>query len=489
MKNCIIFLLISFLLLMNCGKKIENNELDLYKNVSHFTGGISKGPVPKTRLLKDASNNRIANMCITGALLEELKKLNIQDLEQRLDVLIKGHVLNLVDSRYILSFSAIVGEKREALADIVNDASEELSLLVESMIMQLRKQLENRQDILFHILWSRVIDEVWYKAWKLTFPDEELPNVRWVIYPKHSFSVGTNYYSLPGHSNIALTWSDNCMDHLDFFHEFRFEVHQAAWKKEIKDQKAKEKMRKFGAFDASYQFTIFSYNSGDSLDQTLDNMISEYASKVTNIFDYKKFGQKFNIHYGDIFVIILHETAYAIFENLYKSGKLNMPDSLHNEEVKRDYSQLISVKLGEPPRLSDEAMALFIRNGWRGNREIVEKFKHVTAKEPNNLDIHWYLGQSLYDIEEYDEAMNTFQKLIKLTKGEADQTMKHDWSLIWIAHIYDVLGKREKAISFYKKVLDSKDTASKLQMSQYNIGPINAIKWAQQRIKEPFKRR
>ncbi|MFX1534093.1 MAG: tetratricopeptide repeat protein [Promethearchaeota archaeon] len=487
----IVLFLSVFIMPISCQKqKAEwKKSLDLYTNISYFTGGISKRPFPKTELLKEPSNSQIAKMCITGASLEELKKLDIQDLDKRLDILIKGHVLNLVNARYSLSFPAIIGKEREIITDIVNKASKELSPLVESMIALLGNKLKDKQNILFHLLWSRVIDEIWSAAWKLAFPAEELPDVIWVIYPEHPFAVGTNYQGLPGNSDVAMTWSNKCTDHLSLFDKFRFELQQAAWKKEIKDQKAKEQMKDFGAFDASGNFTIFSYKRGDSLHQILNNMISEYASKVSNIFDYKKLGLRFNIHYADIFVIIHHETAYAIFENLYKTGKLNIPDILLYESDKRDFSSLISIELGNPPSLSDEAMALFMRNNWRGNQEIVERFKQVLMQDSSNLDILFYLGLSLYDIKEYYGAIDTFQKLIKFTGGSVDHTLKFDWSHIWIGHIYDVLGERDKAISFYKKALTSKDTTSKLQMSQYNIGPINAKEWAKQRIEEPFKRK
>lgn len=489
MKKSLLIVFIAFSLL-SCTKSLDvTNDLDIYKSASYFSGGFSKKPYPKIRLLKDELNHKIAEMCIHSAAIEDLKKLGIEDLSHRLNILIEGNVLISTDQKYRLSFPVIVGNNRKAMADIVNKAAEELSPFVESMINKLKLELKGNEYILFHVLWSRVIDEIWTDAFSLNFPEGKLPKVIWVIYPDHSFAVGTNYYSLPGRGSLALTWNNNFKEHLTEFDVLRFELHLAAWDKEITNIQAKEKMEEFGAFDMNGRFSVFSYKRGDKLDQILVNLAKEYATKVSKIYDYKALSDKFDIPFDELFVIILHETAYAVFERLHKSSKLQIPEILLHEDSKKKSIQLTSLELEQPPSLIDEAMALFMRNGWHGNEEVIKKFREVLNKTPDNMEVLLYLGLSLYDMKMYPESIDVFKRLMNLTENNKNELIKYDWSKIWIGHIHDVLGEREKALSCYRNVLNSKHESGNLMMGQYNIGPITAKDWAEKRIKEPFTRK
>jgi len=489
MKKSLLIVFLAFSLL-SCTKSFDvPNDLNLNKNASHFTGGFFKKPYPKIRLLKDELNHKIAKMCINSATIEELKKLNIEDLSHRLNILIEGNVLISTDQKYSLTFPVIVGENRKAMADIVTKTAGELSPFVESMINKLRLELKGNEHILFHTLWSRIIDEVWTHAFNLSFPEEKLPKVIWVVYPEHPFAVGTNYYSIPGRGNLALTWNNNFTDHLTAFDELRFELHQAAWDKEITNIQAKEKMKEFGAFDMNGRFSVYSYKRDGKLDQTLSNLTKEYASEISKIYDYMALSEKFDIPSDELFVIVLHETAYAVFEKLYESGKLQVPEILLHGDSKKNSIQLTSLELELPPSLTDEAMALFMKSGWHGNEEVIKKFREVLNKTPDNLEVLLYLGLSLYDMKMYPESIDIFKRLMNLTENNKNELIKYDWSQIWIGHIHDVVGEREKALSCYRNVLNSKHESGNLMMGQYNIGPITAKDWAEKRIKEPFTRK
>lgn len=489
MKKSLLIVFLAFSLL-SCTKSFDiKNDLDIYKGASYFTGGFSKKPYPKMRLLKDELNHKIAKICIHSATIEDLKKLNIEDLSHRLNILIEGNVLISTDQRYSLTFPVIVGENRKAMADIVTKAAEELSPFVESIINKLKLELKRNEHILFHILWSRVIDEVWFDAFNLSFPEEKPPKVIWVMYPEHPFAVGTNYYGLPGRGSLALTWSDNFAEHLTAFDELRFELHQAAWKKEITNIQAKEKMKEFGIFDMNGRFSVFSYKRSEKLDQILTDLTREYASEVSKIYDYTALSEKFDIPYDELFVIVLHETAYEVFEKLYKSDKLTIPKILLHEDSKKNSIQLASLELEQPPSLTDEAMALFMKSSWHGNEEVIKKFREVLNKTPDNLEVLLYLGLSLYDLKRYSESIDIFKRLMNLTENNKNELIKYDWSQIWIGHIHDVLGEREKALSCYRNVLNSNHESGNLMMGQYNIGPITAKDWAEKRIKEPFTRK
>lgn len=494
--NTLFILLIAFTLaFVNCGgssKKTEIPDLDLLKNLSYFSSGHAKKSI-KFKLLKDSTNNKITLLCADGASIGQLEKSGINDLEQRLDALVKGNVLyrTAVDRKYYVSFPVFVGKKRKELANVVNKAADKLIPTVESMITRLGVVLKDREDMLFHVLWSRIIDCIWREAWELEFPGEKYPRVGWVIYPEHPFAVGTNKYSMPGSGSMYITWSNQFHEHLAVFEKLRFEMHKAAWARGVKEDQVKPKMIEYGAFDWDKGFSVFSFHYGDSMDQLFDHMIREYAAALKGVFDYKALGRKFQVSYDELFIVILHETAYAVFEKLHQSGKLKVPDILIREgdKDKTKANRLISLGLQDPPTPLDEAMGIFMGNGWHGSPEAVEKFKAFLAKEPDNIKALWFLGLSLYDIKEYNEAIETFGKLARLTENNEKELWRYDWSYIWTGHIYDILGEREKAISFYKKVLQARHDSHWLQMGQYNIGPITAKEWAKKRLETPFKRK
>jgi tetratricopeptide (TPR) repeat protein len=490
-------LLIAFALtFVNCGggsgKKSEIPDVNLREKLSYFSGGEARKSI-KFSLLRDSINNRIALLCVDGASQGQLEKTGIDDLGQRLDTLIKGNVLYhvAIDGKYYVSFPVFVGEKRKELAKIVNKAVEKLIPTAEAMITRLQEALKDRQDMLFHVLWSRIIDEIWGNAWELEFPGGKFPDVGWVVYPEHPYAVGTNYYNMPGDGVMAATWSNHFDEHLAVVEKLFFELHQAAWDKPVKEGPAKNRMIEYGAFDRDGRFSIFTFRYGDSMDQLFDQMTREYAAALKGVFDYNALGRKFQVPADELFIVILHETAYAVFEKLHRSGKLEVPGILIQEgdKDKKDARVLFSLILKDPPTELDEAMGVFMGNGWHGSPEAVEKFKAFLAKEPGNIKALWFLGLSLYDLKEYNETVETFGKLAKLTENNEKELLHYDWSFIWIGHIYDILGEREKAILYYKKVLEADHDSHWLQMGQYNIGPITAKEWAKKRLETPFTRR
>ena len=112
--------------------------------------------------------------------------------------------------------------------------------------------------------------------------------------------------------------------------------------------------------------------------------------------------------------------------------------------------------------------------------EIVEK------REIKDFSAWFRLGLCLYDVEKYDEAVRSFKKTIELIGDRKSPLLA--WSYIWIGHILDILGKREEAVKMYQKAIEIGKGAV-MQFAQYNIGPIDAITWAKERLKTPFKRR
>ena len=119
----------------------ESNSTVNFSSVTGFTGGATLRPAPETSLLRDSTNNGIANACIHGATRSELSQLNLQDLDDRLQKLVAGNVLVLRDDRYFIAFPVIAGDDRVRLAATVDSVASSLTPRVIPMLDQIRQAL------------------------------------------------------------------------------------------------------------------------------------------------------------------------------------------------------------------------------------------------------------------------------------------------------------------------------------------------------------
>lgn len=492
MQNQIFVILLILIISAGAGiYAVDNSDIAILENIMAFTGGRLKGANPQLGLLRDSVNNHIANLSIEGATATELEKAGGEGFQARLEKLISGNILKLQNDKYYLNIPVIIGNKREKLSKVVDNASVKLIPLAESMISKISDKYKNNPTMVFHVLWSLVIDSIWERAYGIAFPGESCPQVFWVISPKSRMSVGTNYYMLTGNNYLACTWSENCKVHLSMLQDIMFPLLQVAWGKEIKDKNIIEKMASIGLIDEKGKSGIFTYKADEDFNRFIDGMIDDYSNAAANLYDYKKLGTEFNIPPDELFVIIMHETAYSLFDELNRRGKLPIPQILLDEKQdKKNIVSLISLQLGTPPGPLDEAKSLFYQNGWRGNPEIIHALKQALKSQPDDIECNFYLALSLYDEKQYEEAVKQFNTLFGLLEKtkEGKEDFLYEWSQLWIAHIYDLTGKREKAIEIYKKIAETSTKEGTFQMGQYNIGPIITRDWAKERLITPFKR-
>ena len=106
-------------------------------------------------------------------------------------------------------------------------------------------------------------------------------------------------------------------------------------------------------------------------------------------------------------------------------------------------------------------------------------------QEPGNLKAWLFLGFSLYEIKDYRSAIEAFDQLAGHAGSDAQM---RGWGRLWSAHMYDLLGEREHALTLYRAVAES-DAKETMMFGQYDIGPVTASDWAKERIATPFTRR
>ena len=470
-----------------CGGGSAAVPLDLREAAASFSGGYDRSRLPRLRLLQDSVNHVIARSCVAGASLRELERLGLADLRARLDTLAAGRVIRLRDERCEPGFPVFLGRRRRALTREADAAAGRLAPFVESLAVRVDSLAGGRRDVAFHLLWSRVMDVAWDAAWRRAFPRESLPMVRWIVVPERRLAVGTNSYQVVGDGSLAVTWAPRFAEHLEPVADLELELTKLGWNHPVPDDSARATLTRFGLLDSLGASRLFAYPGNGALDSALTELVLAYAERAATAADWVEAGRRLETDPRDLFVILLHEIAYGVYERLADAGRLDVPRVL-TEGLPRDHAaSLVSLALGRPPGPVDDAMAAYLRNGWRGSEEVVRQLRLAVAAYPDEIRARWTLGLSLYDIGRYGEAIGEFQRVAAAARRDSTVRNLNDWSRIWAGHAYDALGLRPRALVIYREVARTGDSTSQLMMGQYRIGPITARAWAEQRLESPFR--
>jgi hypothetical protein len=319
--------------------------------VLYFSGQEVGFPVPDHRLAEDPTNNFIIGAVLNGTTPEDLRRRGIEDADVRLERLVQGRFLTVAEGRYTLLFPVITGERRQALAALVDARVAPVVPRVAAMLDRLARAVGGRRDVLFHLVWSRVMDTFWWPAWQATHPGKKgwTPRVAWAIRPPHPYQVGTNYHDLPGNGEIAVTWSRGASAHITPIMEARADFARIAWGMAPADSASAGILFRAGCLDASGKVRALVYRNGDAVDKLTRKLAQEYAAAVAKLYDYDALAPQFGVAPGQFFVIVHHETAYAIYGALIAQGRLPFPSSLTQPGDADACAQLVSLQLDNRP--------------------------------------------------------------------------------------------------------------------------------------------
>jgi tetratricopeptide (TPR) repeat protein len=460
---------------------------DLRDAAMSFSGGDDVSRTPRFRLLRDSVNHVIARACVSGASMGELERLGVADLRARLDSLAAGRVVRLDGERCEPGFPVFLGARRRALAREADAAAERIAPFVESLAVRIDSLAGARRDITFHLLWSRVMDAAWGTAWRRAFPRDSLPVVTWLVVPERRLAVGTNFNQAVGGGSLAETWAPRFQEHLEPLADLEFELTKLGWRLAIPDDSARAALTRFGLLDSLGASRLFAYPGDGPLDSALSGLARAFGERAAAAADWGAVGARLVTDPRDLFIILLHEIAYSVYERLADAGRLDVPRVLTEGSPRTDAARLVSLALGRPPRPGDEAMAAWARNGYKGSEDVVRQFRLAVAADPNDAQLHLHLGTSLYDVGRYGEAVGEFQRAAAAARRDSSAAILVDWSRIWIGHAYDALGQRQRALAIYREVARTGEASQQMMMGQYRIGPVTARAWAEQRLESPFR--
>jgi tetratricopeptide (TPR) repeat protein len=106
------------------------------------------------------------------------------------------------------------------------------------------------------------------------------------------------------------------------------------------------------------------------------------------------------------------------------------------------------------------------------------------ARESDYPDARgWFkIGLTLYDGRYYQQATEAFEKCQACSGSDSSLVSV---AITWQGHLFDLLGRRDKAIECYKKALEQ-PVLPDVRHDQYKIR-VNR-EWIEKHLEEPFRR-
>ncbi len=136
--------------------------------------------------------------------------------------------------------------------------------------------------------------------------------------------------------------------------------------------------------------------------------------------------------------------------------------------------------LDEPlPAISDEAARALAR-GW-SEEDCAAVYRAIKGESIPNPGIWYRLGTKLYGREQYDASADCFRRVAAVEK---DGLFKFA-ALVWMGHLEDLQGQREKALEYYRAALKH-DPGVAMTHGQY--GMTIDRRWVEERLATRFVR-
>jgi hypothetical protein len=331
-------------------------QINFATDVSFYGFGPRR---PDWDALADPGNTPILLACLNGATEENLQALGLTDLADRLERLRRRGTLWLRDGRYQLGFPAVVGHSRAALQALVQDAAARLLPSARSVVQQLGSHLGDRQDMLYHVLWSLVLDSS--DAWqtvettlreRVTQGDTSMRNKTWLLSPKHPAAAGTNIDATLTGNWLWATWSTTTPESMPIFDLVR--KHEAALLSSFREgtalgPEAREELGPYGLADEAGRPRLYVYEADSPASAAYVQAACRFASAAVDRFDVEAAAQAMGVPPGVAMVIAYHEVCWEVLGRLAAEGILEVPEIVSTPDVAPvQMARLVSLRLGGP---------------------------------------------------------------------------------------------------------------------------------------------
>ncbi|OHB63343.1 MAG: hypothetical protein A2168_02495 [Planctomycetes bacterium RBG_13_50_24] len=306
--------------------------------------------------LNDPNNNPILVACIKGIADESLKPPGIHDVQKRLERLERGNLIKKIDGRYALTFPAVVGDKRDRLREYAEQAARQLVRPAEKMIAQIRLHLAGRDEMLYHVLWSVVMDggPAWDAARaemnkKIGAGDTSTENKAWLLYPSHPFQAGTNSWN-DSSGQLRVTWSHNTPSPNAIgrvISQYASQLIQAIEQdRAIESPEAKDALGKYGLVNEAGKARLYTIESDSEAAKSYAELGAEFGRQIMTQLDAKKVAEMLDVSPGVAFVIAYHEICWQLLQDLAEKKVLEVPPIVAKSGIEASVAyQLVSLTI------------------------------------------------------------------------------------------------------------------------------------------------
>ncbi len=303
--------------------------------VNHIPKGIT---IPD----KDRESREIINSIINGHSYSQLLKEFPEGLGLKLGNLISGQVIAREGDGFKVLFPVIADKKRAELEAIIHERLTDKQFSIDTIIDALRLKFSKNPDMIFHFLWSRIIDDCWWDLYNETFnTDKGPPGIAFIVYPPHPFQCGTNSDYSPSNDMFAMSWSYNI-----FNESFSVPPTKSFFSLAANDTLSEADrafFRNHGLLDSANRSALFTYCQGDPTDQLCDALKRTYIQKMKGLFDYRVLSGSFKIPEDELFIVCSHEIAYEILRGIDDKKQIFIPITKEgNPDINLKY--LVSIR-------------------------------------------------------------------------------------------------------------------------------------------------
>ena len=333
---------LSILLLFNAFNLFPQTD---YWSYQVYFSGCPINHIPKGITIpdNDKTSRKIINGIIGGNSYNQLQQKFTDSLDIKLEKLISGKVIERNQNGFKLLFPVLVNKKRTELQAIIHKRLFGSGVTIDTMVQALKLALPGKPELIFHFLWSRIIDDCWWDLYNSTFnTDKGPPSIAFIVYPPHPYQCGTNSDYTPDNDMIAMSWSYNLFN--ESFHvpptKSFFDL---ALKKSV-PKPDQDFFMKYGLIDSEGHSLIYTYIEGDSMDRLCDSLKATYIKNLKGLFDFNELSKTFEIPADDLFILVAHEIAYELIGILAEKHSIPIPVRLQ-DNPNLNFRYLVSIRL------------------------------------------------------------------------------------------------------------------------------------------------
>jgi hypothetical protein len=336
-----------FLLLILLNLK-ANSQPDFWTNLVYYSGS-SINHIPKGITIpeKDSESRSIMNSIINGSSYKELNQQFPDSLDIKLSRLIKGKLIQKEEDHFKVLIPVLVGAKRSELKTMIREKVIGENEFINDLINPLTKLLSDHPEMVFHFLWSRIIDNCWWDLYNSEFKTKTgPPSLAFIVFPFHPFQCGTNFDNTTDNSQIAITWSYSLLEEFSRLPPTA-SFYNLVLKKPVSD-KEKSFFIKHGFINSDNVSKLFVYTDGSKLDLLCDSLREKYIVKLKGLFNYQELSKAYHIPSDDLFMLMSHEIVYEFFELLHEEKKSLFIPIIRENNPDQIFSSLVSIRLLKP---------------------------------------------------------------------------------------------------------------------------------------------